>query len=182
MARRVSSFLVFCHNIATDSYRYNCTRKNIYIQFFGKKIVKFFTFCKKISTMSNRWLSYQHHWVSHNCIPYDKHNHAYWPKKLLVNAYFLCFLRFAHNLFGVVIIVAIRSLTWPWVCLTVRSSLFLELLYTLVLMCSFFWWRHATLRSRLVIKRHFTSGPPFFGLFFRLPFKIQAVEIPDPYQ
>ena len=148
---------------------------------FRKKIVKFFTFCKKISTMRNQWLSYQYwglriskiymwvsllniqyHWVAHNCIPYDKHNHAYWPKKLLVNVYFLCFLRFAHDSFGAVIIVTIRSLTWTWVCLTVRSSLFLESLYTLVLVCSFFWWRNATQWSRLVIKRHFTLGPPFF--------------------
>lgn len=133
----------------------------------------------------NMWVSLlniQYHWAAHNCIPYDKHNHAYWPKKLLVNAYFLCFLCFAHDLFGVVIIVAIRSLTWPWVCLTVRSSLFSESLYTLVLVCSFFWWRNATQRSRLVIKRHFTLGPPFFMLFFRWPFKIRAVESPDSYQ
>ena len=127
-------------------------------------------------------LNIQYHWVSYNTHLMTNLNHAYWPKKLLVNAYFLCFLSFAHDLFGVVIIVAIRSLTWPWVCLTVRISLFSVSLNTLVLVCSFFWWRNATQRSRLVIKRHFTLGPPLVVLFFRWPSKIRVVESPDPYQ
>ena len=38
-------------------------------------------------------------------------NHACWPKKLLDNAYFLCFFRSAQDLFGAVIVAAIRSLT-----------------------------------------------------------------------
>ena len=133
----------------------------------------------------NMWVSLlniQCHRAAHNLLPYEKRDHAYWPKKLLVNAYFFCFLRFAHDSFGVVITVAIRSLTWPWVCLTVRSSLFSESLYTLILVCSFRWLRNATQRSRLVIKRHFTLGPPFVVFFFRCPFKIRVVESPDPYQ
>ncbi len=165
------------------------------------KIVFFFTFCKNKSQIwgiadchilrsgniieINMWVSLlniQYHWVAHNLIPYEKHNHAYWPKKLLVNAYFFCFLRFAHDSFGVVIIVAIHSLTWPWVCLTIRSSLFSESLYTLILVCSFCWLRNATQQSRLVIKRHYTLGPPFFVFFFSCPFKKRAVESPDLYQ
>ena len=133
----------------------------------------------------NMWVSLlniQCHRAAHNLLPYEKRDHAYWPKKLLVNAYFFCFLRFAHDSFGVVITVAIRSLTSPWVCLTVRSSLFSESLYTLILVCSFRWLRNSTQRSRLVIKRHFTLGPPFVVFFFRCPFKIRVVESPDPYQ
>ena len=106
-----------CLNRHTSSYRYWCTRKKITSK-FCKKIREVHIGVHEVWKSTKQKCEYlcrtsnviECHTTAYLMMSL---NHAYWPKKLLDNTYFLCFLRFDHDLFGAVIVAAICSLTSP---------------------------------------------------------------------